>query len=234
AARSRDRQSRGRRTPATRPRGRSARRRGGSSRLPRQRPRAALKGRRQKTASSERPNLHDHRAHARLAPGACRSQMLGVASVANKAAARPATGPAPPAHSSRPARACPPLSACRIAPQTGKMRAARRRAAMNERETVPHGQRPAAPGEGPLMTFVSAAIFLYVGFVLAPVGVSGNAIYDNSVTAFTWMARIVGVGLVIVGLLILMRVPGAGAIDLGASVLATLGCLIPGLIWLAF
>jgi hypothetical protein len=89
-------------------------------------------------------------------------------------------------------------------------------------------------GESPLMTLVSAALFLYVGFGYAPVGITGNAIYDGSCTVVTWMGRIVGSGLLAVAGMALARFPGATYVDLGLSGIAAAGCLVAGLIWMAF
>ena len=84
------------------------------------------------------------------------------------------------------------------------------------------------------MTLVSAGLFLYVGFGLGLVGISGNRIYDGSVTALTWGARIVGFGILGVALLSYLRVPGAVALDFVLGLLATVLCGVVGAVWLVF
>jgi hypothetical protein len=89
-------------------------------------------------------------------------------------------------------------------------------------------------GSSPLMTLVSAGLFLYVGFGLGLVGVSGHPVYDGSVAVFTWGARIVGVGLLVVFGLEAAKLPGTVLLDLIVSVIAAGICLVAGAIWLAF
>lgn len=93
----------------------------------------------------------------------------------------------------------------------------------------------ASPAEAPIMTLVSAGLFLYVGFwlSLSPTGNSGSVLYDASVNLFTWMARLVGIGLLGVFVLELVRMPGAALLNLVVSAIATLGCLATGLVWVA-
>jgi len=88
--------------------------------------------------------------------------------------------------------------------------------------------------ESPLSLIVSAILFLYVGFGLGMRGVLGNPIYDYSVDGFTWMSRIVGIGLAIVAGMSMAGIPGASRLNLGLSTIAALGCLIAGAIWLWF
>lgn len=90
------------------------------------------------------------------------------------------------------------------------------------------------PGADVFGTLISAALFLYVGFLSGLVGISDSELYNHSVTAFIWGARIVGIGLIIVAVLVHLRLPSADYLDLGLAVLATLLCLIVGFIWLAF
>jgi len=92
---------------------------------------------------------------------------------------------------------------------------------------------PARP-ESFLLSLVSAGLFLYVGFILNLAGISGNAIYDGSVTAFTWGARIVGIGILVTALMSLARVPGAALLDMLVSMLAAAGCLAVGVIWMVY
>ncbi len=95
--------------------------------------------------------------------------------------------------------------------------------------------RPQPPaGESFLLSLVSAGLFLFVGFYLALTGVSGNPIYDGSVTAFTWGARIVGFGILATALMSLARLPGAALLDMVVSFVAAAGCMVVGVIWLAF
>lgn len=94
--------------------------------------------------------------------------------------------------------------------------------------------QPAERGGELLLTVVSAALFLYVGFGLGLVGISGDPVYDGSITAFTWGARIVGVGLLLVAALAYFHVPGALLLDFALAALAAAGCLIVRAIWIAF
>lgn len=80
---------------------------------------------------------------------------------------------------------------------------------------------------------IAGVVFLYFGYVQAMVGVSGNAVYDLSVDVFRWMARIVGIGLLLVALAAYTRQPFARVLDLAVSVVAAVGCLAVGAIWLA-
>jgi hypothetical protein len=82
------------------------------------------------------------------------------------------------------------------------------------------------------MEVVSAGLFLYVGFGLGLVGISGDALYDGSVTALVWGSRVVGIGILAVIVLTYARVPGVGILDLVLSSVAAAGCLLIGLIWL--
>lgn len=94
-------------------------------------------------------------------------------------------------------------------------------------------QQPPAGGSNVLITFVSAGIFLYFGFS-GRVGISDSPVYNQAVTAFVWCARLIGAGLAVVGLMLLLRVPGAGLLDLVLAAAATAACFIIGVIWLVF
>ncbi|MCC6359485.1 MAG: DnaJ domain-containing protein [Phycisphaerales bacterium] len=80
---------------------------------------------------------------------------------------------------------------------------------------------------------VAGVVFLYFGYVQALVGISGDALYDLSVDVFRWMARIVGIGLLLVAAAAYARQPFARMLDLAVSVVAAFGCLVVGAIWLA-
>ncbi len=112
---------------------------------------------------------------------------------------------------------------------------------MNETEPRPvtyaRGRPPPVPpstGESLVWSVVCAGLFLYVGFAMGLAGISGNPVYDGSVTAFVWAARVVGIGILVVAGLSLAHVPGAMLLDLLVSALAAAMCLIVGLIWIAF
>lgn len=90
--------------------------------------------------------------------------------------------------------------------------------------------RPAT--EGLTETLISAGLFLFVGFIMAPVGVSDSAVYNASVAALTWGARGVGIGLLIVAGLSWARVPGVLLLDAILAVVAAGGCLVIAVIWL--
>ncbi len=98
----------------------------------------------------------------------------------------------------------------------------------------PYSGRGAGSGGTILLTLVSAALFLYVGFVLELSGISGNPVYDGSVAAFTWGARVVGIGLVLAAGVSALQLPWAAALDFVLSVIAAAGCLGVGAIWLWF
>ncbi len=89
-------------------------------------------------------------------------------------------------------------------------------------------------GPGLLMGFVSAGLFLYVGFVLGLSGISEHPLYNHATAAFTWGARIVGIGLLITLGLELLRLPAAALLDLLLSTAATAGCLAVGVIWIYY
>jgi hypothetical protein len=95
-------------------------------------------------------------------------------------------------------------------------------------------RRPESGGESVLLSLVSAGLFLYVGFVLGLQGISESAVYNGSVAALTWGARIVGIGLLVTTALTYFRVPGAAILDLLLAALATGGCLVIGVIWIFF
>lgn len=85
-----------------------------------------------------------------------------------------------------------------------------------------------------MWSLVAALLFLWVGFGLGLRGYSGNALYDGSVTGFVWMARIVGIGLVIVSVLGYLRLRFAVPLNFALAALATAGCLGAGAIWFSF
>lgn len=107
---------------------------------------------------------------------------------------------------------------------------------MNTPNSGPHAHpRPSSPGgDSIILSLVSAGLFLYVGFGLGLVGISGNVLYDGSVTALVWGARVVGIGILVVTALTYLRLPGAAFLDLLISGLAAGGCVVVGVIWLAF
>lgn len=107
---------------------------------------------------------------------------------------------------------------------------------MNEPEPLPYARPrpPAGSGGEVFLSLISAGLFLYVGFWLGLTGISDSALYNGSVTALTWGARVVGIGLLITVAMTYFRVPGALTLDLGLAALAAAGCLVIGLIWLAF
>jgi hypothetical protein len=85
-----------------------------------------------------------------------------------------------------------------------------------------------------LLSLVSAGLFLYVGFGMGLVGASGDALYDGSVAALVWGARIVGFGILIAAAMSYFNVPGATLLDLALSVTAAAGCLVIGVIWMVY
>ena len=88
--------------------------------------------------------------------------------------------------------------------------------------------------EPPWLTIVSALLFLYVGFWMGLTGISGDPIYDGSITALVWGARIVGIGLLVVAALSYAGLGFTVTLDLVMSAIAALGCLAVGAIWLLY
>jgi|GEM_PF-4500271 len=72
-----------------------------------------------------------------------------------------------------------------------------------------------------LLPLISAGLFLYIGFGLGLVGVSGQAVYDVSVAALVWGARIVGLGLLLVAALSWRGVPAVCGSETALAALAT-------------
>ncbi len=99
----------------------------------------------------------------------------------------------------------------------------------------PDAQQRSVPPEPPIFTaLISAGLFLYVGFGLGLVGVTGDAIYDGSVTVLVWGARCIGFAILLGLLMSLLKLPGATLVDLFSSLVATLLCLGVGVIWIYF
>lgn len=99
---------------------------------------------------------------------------------------------------------------------------------------VPYARSSPAPAvdESPMWTLIAAILFLYVGFYVAYAPLNNQlTVYNVSLTGFTWMARIVGVGLLGVAAMAFVRVPGVRALDFVLAVMAAVGCLATGLIW---
>jgi hypothetical protein len=86
----------------------------------------------------------------------------------------------------------------------------------------------------PFWTFISALIFLYVGFGMNMKGISGSALYDGSVNGFTLLAKILGIALLLAGAGAMMRLRLALGIEMIVAALATAGCAIAGIIWVMF
>lgn len=105
--------------------------------------------------------------------------------------------------------------------------------APESQESVRKRPEPRAGGDF-LLALFSAGLFLYVGFGMGLVGVSGDALYDGSVTALVWGARIVGFGILIAAALSYCNVPGADLLDLVLAVVAAAGCLVIGVIWMVY
>ena len=85
-----------------------------------------------------------------------------------------------------------------------------------------------------LLSLVSAALFLYVGFGMGLVGVSGDALYDGSVAALVWGSRVVGIAILLAVAMSYFNVPGAALLDLALAVVAAAGCLAIGVIWMVY
>lgn len=106
---------------------------------------------------------------------------------------------------------------------------------MSDPVHTPHSApRPSGGGESPFMTLISAALFLFVGFAMGLTSSTGDAIFDGSVVGLVWMARIVGIGLLVVAALVWMNAPAGDLLSFVFSVIAAAGCLIVGAIWLIY
>lgn len=105
---------------------------------------------------------------------------------------------------------------------------------MSESPTPPPARTPAAGESSAFFSLLSAAIFLYVGFFTGLQGISGNALYDGSVLGFVWMARVVGIGLLLVAGLAFLGQSWAAKLDAVLAGIAAVGCLAVGAVWLAF
>jgi len=77
-------------------------------------------------------------------------------------------------------------------------------------------------------TVVSGLIFLYYGFYAPFIPPADPPVVTYAVIGFTWMARIVGVGMILVAILQKSGLPGASLINMVAAVLAALGCVVAG------
>lgn len=91
-----------------------------------------------------------------------------------------------------------------------------------------------ATGDSLLWSLVSAGLFLYVGFGMGLVGISESALYNGSVAALVWGARIVGIGLLVTTALAYIGVQAVEPLDFVLAALAAGGCFVIGVIWLAF
>lgn len=90
-------------------------------------------------------------------------------------------------------------------------------------------------GATPLMTLIGAALFLYVGFGLGLIAFESAApFYRFSVSAFVWMARIVGAGLILVAILEFLNRAAARPLHFVLATLATIGCVFSGGTWLFY
>lgn len=87
-------------------------------------------------------------------------------------------------------------------------------------------------GRDSVLSLVSAGLFLFVGFAMGLVGISESALYNGSVTALVWGARVIGIGILVVMALEYLRLGLAIVLDLMIAVLATVLCLVVGLIWI--
>ncbi|MFN0136699.1 MAG: hypothetical protein ACKVS9_11360 [Phycisphaerae bacterium] len=90
-------------------------------------------------------------------------------------------------------------------------------------------------GEPMLLTIISAVVFLYFGFYRSYTPTADAApFYALSVHGFTWMARTVGIGLLIVAGLTFARLPASEWVNLIVSVIAAFGCLAIATTWLLY
>ena len=100
-----------------------------------------------------------------------------------------------------------------------------------ESQSAPPAGAPA--GESGFWTLITSLIFLYLGFGLGLEGISESRVYNLSVSAFVWIARIVGVGLVAVVVLARFAPWAAGRLHVALSAVASVGCVTVGVVWLA-
>ena len=98
----------------------------------------------------------------------------------------------------------------------------------------PNQPRPPAPVESPFWTIIAALLFLYFGFFGYFIPLADDPpIQRISIHAFNWMARIVGIGLLLAAALAYLQRPAAHPLNFGLAALAALGCLGAGAIWMA-
>ncbi len=87
-------------------------------------------------------------------------------------------------------------------------------------------------GESGFWTIITALIFLYLGFGLGLEGISDSRLYNLSVSAFVWIARIVGLGLIAVVALARFAPRLARGLHMALSAVATIGCIAVGIVWI--
>jgi hypothetical protein len=94
--------------------------------------------------------------------------------------------------------------------------------------------RPRRGGESPFWTIIAALIFLYLGFFAPFVAWEDDpAIQKLAVQAFNWMARIVGIGLLVAAALAYGQIAFAHPLNFLLALIAAIGCLGAGAIWMA-
>lgn len=88
--------------------------------------------------------------------------------------------------------------------------------------------------ESPLWTIIIALLFLYLGFFAPFVpNIDDPAVQKVSIHAFNWMARLVGIGLLLIAALSFARVPFVQPLNFVVTLIAAAGCLGAGAIWMA-
>lgn len=92
----------------------------------------------------------------------------------------------------------------------------------------PRQAAPTRPDDSVFWAVVSGLIFLYFGFYAPFIPPDDPPSVTYSVIGFTWMARIVGVAMILVAVLQWTRLPGASFVNMIAAVLAAGGCMIAG------
>jgi len=105
---------------------------------------------------------------------------------------------------------------------------------MNESPTQQQpGPGQARAGQTSFWTIIVALLFLYLGFWAPFVPYADDSTLQKlSIHAFNWMARIVGIGLLLSAALAYGRVSLSQPVDFGLATLAAVGCLGAGTIWL--
>lgn len=98
---------------------------------------------------------------------------------------------------------------------------------------APRGTRLVAPESfGSLL--LNGLVFLFIGFVTNPSGVSDSGFLNGSIDAFKWGMRICGIALLLGAALVAVRARIAALFVLVVDSVICLGGIVIGVIWLSY